>query len=127
MFNIGMPELLLILVVALIIMGPKKLPELAKSLGRGLREFRKATDDIKDSLEKDLRPDGPKGPGGSKPPGGPKPPGDTKPPGDPRPSASPNLIAGNSVQEPPPADAGPDRPAEAPPPDSGKREPGHGD
>jgi sec-independent protein translocase protein TatA len=57
MFNIGMPEVILILVVALIILGPKKLPEVAKSLGKGLREFRKAADDIKEGLEKDLRPE----------------------------------------------------------------------
>ncbi|MFQ5457848.1 MAG: Sec-independent protein translocase protein TatB [Myxococcota bacterium] len=57
MFNLGMPEIILILVVALIVMGPKKLPEMAKSLGKGLREFRKATDDLKDSIEKDLRDD----------------------------------------------------------------------
>ena len=57
MFNLGMPEIILILVVALIVMGPKKLPEMAKSLGKGLREFRKAADDLKASVEKDLRPD----------------------------------------------------------------------
>lgn len=50
MFGIGMPELLIILVVALLVVGPKKLPDLAKSLGKGMREFRKATDEIKDSL-----------------------------------------------------------------------------
>lgn len=47
MFGMGMPELLLILLVALVVVGPKKLPDLAKSLGKGLRQFRKATDDIK--------------------------------------------------------------------------------
>ena len=57
MFNLGMPEIILILVVALIVMGPKKLPEMAKSLGKGLREFRKATDDLKESIEKDIRED----------------------------------------------------------------------
>ncbi len=50
MFGIGMPELLLILVVALIVVGPKKLPSLAKSLGKGLSEFRRATDEIKSSI-----------------------------------------------------------------------------
>ena len=53
MFGIGMPEMLLILAVALIVIGPKKLPDLAKSLGRGLAEFRKATSEIKESLELD--------------------------------------------------------------------------
>jgi len=55
MFNIGTPELILILVVALIILGPRRLPELAKSLGRSLREFQKAADDVKDSLTRDIR------------------------------------------------------------------------
>jgi len=50
MFGIGMPELLLILGVALLVVGPSKLPDLAKSIGKGLSEFRKATDDIKSQL-----------------------------------------------------------------------------
>ncbi|MDX9788626.1 MAG: twin-arginine translocase TatA/TatE family subunit [Desulfobacterales bacterium] len=50
MFGIGMPEMLLIMAVALIIIGPKKLPDLAKSLGRAIGEFRKATSDLKDSI-----------------------------------------------------------------------------
>lgn len=53
MFGISMPELLLILAVALIILGPKKLPEIAKALGRGINEFRKATQDFKEHLEVD--------------------------------------------------------------------------
>jgi sec-independent protein translocase protein TatB len=52
MFGIGMPELLLILGVALIVLGPKKLPELAKTLGKGLSEFRRATDELKDEFRK---------------------------------------------------------------------------
>jgi TatA/E family protein of Tat protein translocase len=47
MFGIGMPELLLILGLALIVLGPKKLPELAKALGKGMAEFRRATDELK--------------------------------------------------------------------------------
>jgi TatA/E family protein of Tat protein translocase len=50
MFGIGMPELLLILGLALIVLGPKKLPELAKALGKGLAEFRRATDDLKEEF-----------------------------------------------------------------------------
>jgi len=52
MFGIGMPELLLILGLALIVLGPKKLPELAKALGKGLSEFRRATDELKDEFRK---------------------------------------------------------------------------
>ena len=52
MFGIGGPELLLILVLALIVLGPKKLPELARTLGKGLAEFRRATDDLKDEFRK---------------------------------------------------------------------------
>ena len=51
MFGIGMPEMLLILAIALIVIGPKKLPDLAKSLGRALGEFKKATSDLKRSME----------------------------------------------------------------------------
>jgi TatA/E family protein of Tat protein translocase len=50
MFGIGMPELILILVVALIVIGPKKLPDLGKSLGRAIGEFRKATTELKESM-----------------------------------------------------------------------------
>ncbi|RTZ92434.1 MAG: twin-arginine translocase subunit TatB [Deltaproteobacteria bacterium] len=50
MFGIGMTELLVILVIALIIFGPKRLPELAKQLGKAMREFRKATDEVKENI-----------------------------------------------------------------------------
>jgi len=53
MFGIGMPEMILILAVALIVLGPKKLPDLAKSLGRALREFKKATTELKESIDVD--------------------------------------------------------------------------
>ena len=50
MFGIGMPEMILILAIALIVIGPKKLPDLAKSLGRAMREFKKATEEIKKEI-----------------------------------------------------------------------------
>jgi len=53
MFGIGMPELMLIMAIALIVIGPKKLPDLARALGRGYAEFRRATQEIKDTLNVD--------------------------------------------------------------------------
>jgi TatA/E family protein of Tat protein translocase len=55
MFGIGMPELLLILALALVILGPKKIPDLARALGRGMAEFRRATDELKSTMREESR------------------------------------------------------------------------
>jgi sec-independent protein translocase protein TatA len=53
--SIGMPELIIILVIALIIFGPRKLPELGKSLGRSINEFKKASTDLQNTLEQEIK------------------------------------------------------------------------
>ncbi len=55
MFGIGFPELVLIVVVALIVFGPEKLPELARTLGKAMGEFRRATDGIKETVTREAR------------------------------------------------------------------------
>jgi len=57
MFGIGMQELVIIAIIALIIVGPKKLPDLAKTLGKGFSEFKKATDGITDDIKETLKED----------------------------------------------------------------------
>ena len=52
---IGMPELVIIFVIALIIFGPRKLPELGKSLGRSINEFKRASNELKSTLEDEIR------------------------------------------------------------------------
>jgi sec-independent protein translocase protein TatA len=52
---IGMPELIIILVIALIIFGPRKLPELGKSLGKSLNEFKRASADLQNTLEQEIK------------------------------------------------------------------------
>jgi TatA/E family protein of Tat protein translocase len=63
MFNIGPLELMVILIVALVVVGPKRLPEVGKTIGKSLREFRKATDEVKQSFDfsfdDDFEPDPP--------------------------------------------------------------------
>jgi sec-independent protein translocase protein TatA len=53
--SIGMPELVIILVIALIIFGPRKLPELGRSLGRSIGEFKKASNELRSTLEDEIR------------------------------------------------------------------------
>lgn len=54
MFGLGMQELLVIMVIALLVFGPGKLPELGKALGRGMAEFKKVSDDLKGGIEREL-------------------------------------------------------------------------
>ena len=53
--SIGMPELIIIFVIALIIFGPRKLPELGKSLGKSIAEFKKASNELRNTLEEEIR------------------------------------------------------------------------
>ena len=55
--SIGMPEMIIILVIALIIFGPRKLPELGRSLGKSLAEFKRASNELKNTLEEEIRLD----------------------------------------------------------------------
>jgi sec-independent protein translocase protein TatA len=52
---IGMPEMVVIAVIALIIFGPRKLPELGKSLGKSIAEFKRASNELKNTLEDEIR------------------------------------------------------------------------
>jgi len=84
--SIGAPELILIFVVALLIFGPRKLPELGRALGRGIGEFRKATADLKTTLEREIAEEGTPGP--------PSLPSDTAARSDPAPSSTVNQEDG---------------------------------
>ncbi len=53
--SIGMPELIIIFVIALVIFGPRKLPELGRSLGKSLAEFKKASNELRNTLEEEIR------------------------------------------------------------------------
>ena len=53
--SIGMPELMIIFVIALIIFGPRKLPELGRSMGKSLSEFKRASNDLKNTLDEEIR------------------------------------------------------------------------
>ena len=60
MFGLGFWEISVILVIALVVLGPKKLPEMAKSLGKGIREFRSATEDFKSAIDTEMSRPSPK-------------------------------------------------------------------
>ena len=105
MLNIGPQELLVILVIALIVVGPQRLPALGRSIGRGLRELRKAQDEVKRTIQVNLDDEPPNGSSGAATPGrraagsadgratDPRPPGSEPAPPDPTPTASEPLPA----------------------------------
>ena len=66
-FNIGAPELIIILVIALLILGPGRLPEVGSSVGKALREFRKASSDVQESIDLDTSPLPPAPPAAAQP------------------------------------------------------------
>lgn len=85
MFGIGMPELIVILIVALLVFGPKALPDLGKALGRGLREFKRASEELKEGLSTDFRLEDDEKPStqqASRPSESPPPPSPSAPPKD---------------------------------------------
>ncbi len=55
--NIGLPEMMIIMVVALLVFGPKKMPEIGRSIGKAIREFKKSTEELKDRFEEQIRAD----------------------------------------------------------------------
>lgn len=55
--SIGLPEIIIILALALLVFGPKKLPEIGRSIGKALREFRRASDEIKQKIEDEIQAD----------------------------------------------------------------------
>ncbi|MGH9885862.1 MAG: TatA/E family twin arginine-targeting protein translocase [bacterium] len=67
MFGVGMPELLLIMVVALLVLGPKRLPEIARSLGKGMAEFRRASNEFTRTLTASIDEPPPTPPAGKTP------------------------------------------------------------
>jgi TatA/E family protein of Tat protein translocase len=116
MFGIGMTELLVILVVALIVFGPARLPELARSLGRAMHEFRRASNDLRASFNEAVEPTPPPDARKATPPV-------IAPPSAPAPIDQPRTDAGGAPATAPAA-AAKDEPAAAQPAsDAGPAEP----
>src|SRR4030067_307932 len=104
MFGIGFQEMLIILVVVLIFFGPKRLPDLAKSLGKGIAEFKKASEEVRKGIDEAVR-DADSEEKDQEPP--------ASPAGDAQRSEVPPSAAGDPASSPPPP---PERGGQAPPP-----------
>ena len=96
MLNIGPQELLIILVIALIVVGPQRLPTLGRSIGRGLRELRKAQDEVKRTIQVNLDDEPPNGSSRSGGPGRRAPAGSADEPA-PEPNANPGTSSGEAM------------------------------
>jgi TatA/E family protein of Tat protein translocase len=119
MFGIGTQELVIICVVALLVFGPKRLPELARMLGKGMTEFRRASNDLRSSLELD-HPATPR-PTPAPPRIVPRP--VSQPPTDPREQREPDGLPAQSIAPEPPPAAGAAPPASPASPAAGSTEP----
>jgi len=86
MGNLGMPELILILALALLLFGPQKLPEIGKQVGKALGEFKRTSNELKKTIEDEVERATKETPGGEPPPASPAPPG-TEPAPEKTPSA----------------------------------------
>ncbi len=93
MFGIGFQEMLVILVVVLIFFGPKRLPDLAKSLGKGIAEFKKASEEVRKGIDEVVREESTEPPAPSK---------EAEPKQGQDPSAPPSGTAGSDPQQNPP-------------------------
>jgi sec-independent protein translocase protein TatB len=114
MFGLSFGEILIIAVIALLLLGPERLPDAAKTLGKGLRQIRRATDDLKDQVEREIYVEERKGPRPSLVPPVPAAPipGAAGPP----PPASAENVPGleAALAEPAPLEEPPGTPAETP-------------
>jgi sec-independent protein translocase protein TatB len=118
MFGLGFGEILIIAVIALLLLGPERLPDAAKTLGKGLREIRRATEDLKDQVEQEISLDPKRPPKPALvPPVAARPvPGPAGPP----PAATATNVPGLEAALADPAEA-PPSPPEAPPPQAPER------